>query len=170
MAALDPKTASAISQDGIDFFNASPTHFHNVAECARRLRAAGFGELSERDPWALVPGGKYFYTRNGSTIVAFGVGGQYERGNGFTMVGGHTDSPCIKLKPVSTLTKGGLVMLNVTGYGGGLWHTWFDRDLTLAGRVLVEKDGKVEVCPREREDVASSLRSAPPNPSHSPLP
>ena len=98
-------------------------------------------------PWCtdrrqLAPGGKYFFTRNMSTLVAFAVGGKVTAGAGFTVVGAHTDSPCPKLKPISKLTKGGYLQLSVAGYGGGLWHTWYDRDLSVAGRVVVQKEGE----------------------------
>jgi aspartyl aminopeptidase len=74
--------------------------------------------------------------------VAFAVGGKVVPGAGFTVVGAHTDSPCPKLKPISKLTKGGYLQLSVAGYGGGLWHTWYDRDLSVAGRVIVQKEGE----------------------------
>ena len=103
------------------------------------LTEAGFTRLSERDEWALKPGGRYFFTRNMSSIVAFAVGEKYEPGNGFNIIGAHTDSPCPKLKPVSAVKKGGFLGVGVQTYGGGLWHTWFDRDLSVAGRVLLRK-------------------------------
>jgi len=85
----------------VDYLNASPTAFHSVAESVRRLLAAGFCELSERQPWSVKPGGRYFFTRNASTLVAFAVGGRAAPGAGFVVVGAHTDSPCPKLKPIS---------------------------------------------------------------------
>eukprot|EP00798_Chlamydomonas_sp_ICE-L_P005202 gene5202-18429_t len=102
------------------------------------LMSAGFQHLSEKNAWEIKAGGKYFFTRNLSTIVAFAVGAKFKPGNGFYMVGAHTDSPCLKLKPVTKSSKSGYTMLNIETYGGGLWYTWFDRDLGLAGRVLVK--------------------------------
>jgi len=94
-----------------------------------RLKANGFTELSESDAWAsngsVVAGGKYFYTRNQSTLVAFAVGGAYKPGGGFKIVGAHTDSPVLKVKPVSKKVDkaSGCLQLGVECYGGGLWHT-----------------------------------------------
>ncbi|KAM3257447.1 hypothetical protein ACQJBY_049635 [Aegilops geniculata] len=137
---------AAVVSDLVDFLNASPTAFHAVDEAKRLLKAAGFEQLSEREEWSgLQPGRKYFFTRNHSAIVAFAIGAKYVAGNGFHIIGAHTDSPCLKLKPVSKITKGGYLEVGVQTYGGGLWYTWFDRDLTIAGRVLVreKKDGVV---------------------------
>jgi len=128
----------------ITFLNEAWTPFHAVQAAASRLRDAGFKELREGDAWGLKAGGKYYFTRNMTTLIAFAVGNKFQicqhsgqGGSGFTIIGAHTDSPCPKLKPVSKLTKSGYLSLSVVGYGGGLWHTWFDRDLSLAGRVLV---------------------------------
>ncbi|GLC36510.1 hypothetical protein PLESTB_000156400 [Pleodorina starrii] len=121
----------------VDFLNAAWTPFHAVDEARKVLLAAGFKHLQEKDKWDVVPGGRYFFTRNATTIVAFAVGQKYVPGNGFYMIGAHTDSPCLKLKPVSKSTKSDCLMLNVETYGGGLWNTWFDRELGIAGRVLL---------------------------------
>ncbi|KAI9247475.1 peptidase M18 [Phascolomyces articulosus] len=126
--------------DFIQFLNASPSPFHAVHEASRRLENAGFEKISERSAWQLKRKGKYYFTRNGSSIVAFVVGGKYRPGNGFSIVGAHTDSPCLKVKPISKKDKAGYLEVGVQLYGGGIWHTWFDRDLSVAGRVMVKKE------------------------------
>lgn len=126
--------------DFIHFLNASPSPFHAVHEASVRLENAGFEKINEKQQWHLKKKGKYYFTRNGSSIVAFIVGGQFQVGQGgFSIVGAHTDSPCLKVKPVSKKEQQGYLEVGVQLYGGGIWHTWFDRDLGIAGRVMVEK-------------------------------
>ncbi|GAA4648389.1 M18 family aminopeptidase [Kistimonas scapharcae] len=119
----------------LTFLDQSPTPFHATREIARQLDKAGFTALNERDAWQLAPGKKYYTTRNGSSIIAFTTGkGNYAE-QGFRMVGAHTDSPCLKVKPTPTLQEKGCYQLGVEVYGGALLSPWFDRDLSLAGRV-----------------------------------
>ncbi|CAI5514864.1 unnamed protein product [Closterium sp. Naga37s-1] len=137
--------SSSVVAPFIEYLNNSWTQFHATASARDLLRAAGYEQLRESDAWQLKPGGKYFFTRNLSSIVAFAVGEKASPASlPLRIVAAHTDSPCLKLKPVSAATKGGCLSLAVQTYGGGLWHTWFDRDLSLAGRVLVQgEDGRV---------------------------
>lgn len=130
----------------ITFVNEAITNFHAVETCVRRLKEAGYQRLDEAKAWkgAIQKGGKYFLTRNASAVFAFTVGGKYTPGDGAISIVGHTDSPCLKLKPISKRTAHGCKLLGVQTYGGGLWTTWFDRDLSVAGRVLIrERDGRI---------------------------
>ncbi len=128
----------------LHFLNKSPTPFHVVENTKKLLTLAGFNELRMQDKWLTEPGSKYFVTKNESTLVAFSIGNKYKSGNAFSIVGAHTDSPCLKLKLVSKKNKSGYLQLGVECYGGGIWHTWFDRDLTVAGRVLVSENGRLK--------------------------
>jgi aspartyl aminopeptidase len=148
-----PESAAAGGDFGDDFckfVDASPSPFHAVQESARRLEEAGFGRISESDiAWDLKPGSRHFFTRNQSTIVAFVVGSKAGTGAKpprFITLGAHTDSCCLKVNPSVAKTESatGVDQLEVSTYGGGLWHTWFDRDLGIAGRVLVKNDDKPE--------------------------
>jgi len=91
----------------VGFMDKACSNFHAVATVAQMYDAAGFTRISETEEWALKPTGKYYFTRNMGTIVAFTVGGAYVPGNGFTVVGAHTDSPCLKIKPKTCSVKSG---------------------------------------------------------------
>eukprot|EP00163_Fabomonas_tropica_P033871 TRINITY_DN915_c1_g2_i1.p1 TRINITY_DN915_c1_g2~~TRINITY_DN915_c1_g2_i1.p1 ORF type:complete len:430 (+),score=60.35 TRINITY_DN915_c1_g2_i1:1019-2308(+) len=132
------------NKDLLKFLNASPTPWHAVRTMKSRLSAAGFQELSEREDWELKPGAGYYVTRNGSSIVAFRTGNGDVSVSGIRMVGAHTDSPCLKVKPNPELRRKGFFQLGVEVYGGVLLNPWFDRDLSLAGRVTyLGEDGEV---------------------------
>ncbi|KAF5531476.1 aspartyl aminopeptidase [Fusarium mexicanum] len=130
--------------DFIEFVNESPTPYHAVQSASARFEKAGFKLIRERDSWAstLRPGGKYYLTRNASTIVAFTIGRKWRPGNPVAIIGAHTDSPCLRLKPVSKKSNVGYLQIGVETYGGGIWTSWFDRDLSIAGRVLVKEGDK----------------------------
>jgi aspartyl aminopeptidase len=130
--------------DGIlEFLAASPTPFHATSNMATSLESAGYLRLNETDVWKCQPGGRYFVTRNGSSLVAFGLGENHIE-QGFRMVGAHTDSPCLKLKPQPEILRKGYLQLGVEVYGGALLNPWFDRDLGIAGRVAF-RQGRGEI-------------------------
>lgn len=119
----------------LDFIDASPTPFHAVDETTKILDRCGFSGLRESQAWQLSPGGKYYVTRNDSSLAAFVVGS--DPLSGFKIIGAHTDSPNLRLKPNPAYEKSGYVQLGVEVYGGVLLTTWTDRDLSLAGRVIL---------------------------------
>ncbi|KAG4442037.1 hypothetical protein IFR05_002505 [Cadophora sp. M221] len=135
------KSPEAYCQPFCDFLTENPTVFHAVDYFGTKLEKAGFKKLSERKAWTedLELGGKYFVTRNGSSLIAFTVGGGYSSGNGVAMVAGHVDALTTRLKPVSNKkTSAGYIQLGVAPYAGALNTTWWDRDLGIGGRVLVK--------------------------------
>lgn len=140
---MSTSAATTAARDLLSFIDASPSPFHAVSECERRLQASGFTKLSERDAsWATAAGGKYYITRGQSALIAFAVGGAYRAGNGgFSITAAHSDSPCLRVKPISSRTSAGYQTIAVETYGGGIWHTWFDRDLGVAGRAIVAAPG-----------------------------
>jgi aspartyl aminopeptidase len=118
------------------FLDASPTPFHAVAEMTRRLAAAGYSALSERERWSLAPGARHFVVRDGGSLVAFQVGSAPVADAGVVAIGTHTDSPTFSVRPLHDLTRSGYRLVGVEPYGGVLAHTWMDRELTVAGRVF----------------------------------
>ncbi|NNL57622.1 MAG: hypothetical protein HKO71_07705, partial [Pseudomonadales bacterium] len=117
------------------FLDSSPSPFHATRMLGHMLAQAGFSELDESEDWQLQPGQKYFVTRNQSSLVAWQQGDTPLVESGWRMLGAHTDSPCLKLKPRPELIKHDTMQLGVEVYGGALLNPWFDRDLSIAGRV-----------------------------------
>lgn len=143
---MDALRASGVreAKDLGELIDRSPTPFHAAAEVASRLKAAGFQELSEREPWVVAPGDRRFFVRGGSTIVAFVAGSEPPAKAGFKVIGAHTDSPGFRLKPLPDVNSRGYQQLGVEVYGGVLFTTWLDRDLSIAGRVLFDRGGSIE--------------------------
>lgn len=127
----------------LDFLRRSPTPWHATANMAARLEASGFRRLDEREAWQLAPGERVYVTRNDSSIIALQLPG--DPLVALRMIGAHTDSPGLRLKPHAAQTAAGWLQLGVEVYGGALLAPWFDRDLGLAGRVHVRRaDGRIE--------------------------
>ncbi len=117
------------------FLQASPTPFHAVANMREQLLNAGYQALDPAQDWDLKAAQGYFVERNSSSIVAFRMPSQTESER-LHMIGAHTDSPCLRVKPNPEIQQHGYHQLGVEVYGGALLHPWFDRDLSLAGRVV----------------------------------
>ena len=131
----------------LDFIKKSPTPFHAVRAMSEILEQSGFKRLNESEPWSIAneePGERYYVTRNDSSIIAFELNQSLVE-NGLRMVGAHTDSPCLKVKPNPEIINNNYLQLGVEVYGGALLNPWFDRDLSLAGRVsYLNEDGAIE--------------------------
>ncbi len=130
---------SDAARDLVAYIDASPTPYHAVAEAVRRLTRAGFRECTETELWSLDPGDRRFVVRHGGSLIAFQVGSESPVEGGFRIVGAHTDSPNLRLKPCADVVAQGYRQLAVEPYGGILLHTWLDRDLSLAGRVTLRE-------------------------------
>jgi len=137
-------------QDLLEYIDASPTPFHAVAETIQRLEAHGYRLLDEAELWDVSAGDKVYLVRGGGSLAAFHMGGAPTSEAGFHLVGAHSDSPNLRVKPNPELTHAGYGQLGVEPYGGVLLHTWLDRDLSLAGRVLLA-DGSARLVDFGRE-------------------
>lgn len=125
------------------FLQSSPTPWHATANMARRLEQAGFRRLDETQPWALSPGERIVVTRNDSSLIAMQLPGREL--DALRLIGAHTDSPGLRLKPNAAIAGRGWLQLGVEVYGGALLAPWFDRDLGIAGRVHVRRaDGHLQ--------------------------
>jgi len=130
-----------LAQDLLNFIDASPSPWHVVASASQRLLARGYKQLDEAGRWRLAPGGRYFVVRGGSSLIAFVVGSQPLAESGWRIVGAHTDSPGLRLKPRAAHAAEGVLRLGVEVYGGPILATFADRDLSLAGRVHLRGAG-----------------------------
>lgn len=127
----------------LSFIDAAPSPFHACAEAAARLEAAGFSSLAEPDPWPSEPGAHF--VRRGGSLVAWVTGAHHQPAAGFRIIGAHTDSPNLRVKPHPDTGRVGYRQLAVEVYGGALLNSWLDRDLGLSGRVVVRgADGPEE--------------------------
>lgn len=134
----------ALAADLLAFLDASPSPWHAVAVTTTRLAAAGFASLDEGERWSLQPGGRYYVVRGGSSLIAFSLGGASPDRSGWRLVGAHTDSPGLRIKPQPVLAGDSALRLAVEVYGGPILATFADRDLSLAGRVVVGTAGGPE--------------------------
>ena len=126
------------------FIKNSPTAFHAVKSIRDILTKEGFQELKESEKWKIEKGGKYYVTRNHSSILAFKVGNQLDEYS-FHVTASHSDSPTFKIKENAEIeVKKKYTVLNTEGYGGMICSTWFDRPLSVAGRVIVKTDSGME--------------------------
>ncbi|TDT43015.1 aspartyl aminopeptidase [Halospina denitrificans] len=134
---------NAFNQGLLAFLEASPTPYHAVSVMRELLDKAGFERLDETHAWNLESGKGYYVVRNDSALVAFRTGRNDPAETGWRMMGAHTDSPCLRVKPQPEIREHGCFQLGVEVYGGALLNPWFDRDLSIAGRVTVEdRDGQ----------------------------
>jgi aspartyl aminopeptidase len=132
------------NQGLMEFLELSPTPFHAVEQMISRIERMGFQRLFEAEEWQLEQGQSYYVTRNDSSIIVFKIGKKALTETGIKMVGAHTDSPCLKVKPQPEIVKKDYFQLGVEVYGGALLNPWFDRDLSLAGRVnYLDTNGEI---------------------------
>jgi aspartyl aminopeptidase len=137
MSAVTNPEVKKNAQDLLDFIDASPSPWHAVANTETLLKNKGFTALNESDAWQLNPGSRHYVVRGGGAIIAFVIGSQPLVQTGFNMVGAHTDSPGLRLKPHAAFSSDGLIRIGVEVYGGPILATFTDRDLSIAGRVNI---------------------------------
>ena len=135
--------AQNISEELIDFIQDCPSMFHSVQTSRRYLDEAGFTYLAESSAWAQLSAGKYYTQRNDSSLIAFTIGENLDNYH-FQLTAAHSDSPTYKVKAKAEVPgNNGYITLNTEAYGGMIDSTWLDRPLSVAGRVLIEEDGKI---------------------------
>jgi aspartyl aminopeptidase len=123
----------------LDFINKGKTAFQSAHELKAILNKEGYAEIKEEDNWDLKKGGKYYITKNDSAVIAFEIGTGEIESDGFRLIGAHTDAPGFRIKPnPEILVEGHYLKLNTEVYGGPILSTWFDRPLSIAGRVTLK--------------------------------
>ncbi|MCI9172965.1 M18 family aminopeptidase [uncultured Duncaniella sp.] len=128
----------AIARDLMEFLDASPVNFYAARTLAGRLDQAGYTRLDPAEAWHIKPGGKYYMVKNDSAVFAVNVADAAPSA-GFRIISAHSDSPTFRIKPhPEMVSDGGVVKLNVEVYGGPIMYTWFDRPLSIAGRVVLK--------------------------------
>ena len=128
------------AEEFIDFIDKSPSSYHAVKNCSDILDKSGFIRLDPSKEWKLEKNGKYYIKKTSSTVMAFTVGEETSTDYGFRIAGSHTDSPCFRIKPNPEMTVENIIRLNTEVYGGPILSTWFDRPLSVAGRVILKTD------------------------------
>ena len=128
----------SFAREVIEFIDESPSTYHVVKNCSDILDENGFERIMPHEKWEIKKGGKYFFKKSSSTIIAFTVGENFDVKKGFKIFGAHTDSPCFRIKPNPEIVTENIVRLNTEVYGGPILSTWFDRPLSIAGRVIVK--------------------------------
>ena len=129
-----------ISHELTSFIKKSPTAFHAVDNIKQLLKENDYEELLEGKRWEIEAGKRYFISRNNSSIIALNIGNKLDQYS-FNVAASHSDSPTFKIKENAEIEiKGKYTQLNTEGYGGMLCATWFDRPLSIAGRVLIQDD------------------------------
>lgn len=121
------------AEELINFVEKSVSPFHAVMAIEEELKNSGYEELKQNEKWSLEKGKKYYLKKNSSAIFAFNICGKVEEG--YKIVGGHTDSPCFRIKTNPEMVENGYVKFNTEVYGGPILNTWLDRPLSFAGRV-----------------------------------
>ncbi len=132
------------AQNLLDFIDASPSPWHAVAEISQRLKAHGYTPLDEREPWTLEAGSRHYVIRGDSSLISFQPGESAIADSGFRIIGTHTDSPGLRLKPRAAHGSESLTRLGVEVYGSPILATFTDRDLSLAGRLCLRTEGGIE--------------------------
>lgn len=125
----------------LEFLNNSPVNFLAIKTLSQLLDNNGYTQLHAANAWNLIPGGKYYVLQNSSALMAFEMPLEKAPHAGFKIISAHSDSPCFRIKPKSEIPcEGGVVKLNTEVYGGPILYTWFDRPLSIAGRIILRSD------------------------------